>query len=119
MTTVQHADGFGACIATALFQQGDTVLELSGPIVTQPTRESIELDRHMHIIDPQGSFVNHAASPTTHVNRLNQCLEAVRDIAVGDEITFDYNQNETCMVAPFRAHDGCWVAGATFSTHER
>lgn len=119
MTTVHHANGFGACIATAPFQQGDTVLELSGPIVAQPTRESIELDQHVHIIDPQGSFVNHAASPTTCVNRLNQCLEAVRDIAVGDEITFDYNQNETCMAAPFRADDGSWVAGATFSTHER
>jgi hypothetical protein len=118
MTTVHHVDGFGTCIATAPFQQGDTVLELSGPIVAQPTRESIELDLHAHIIDPQGSFVNHAATPTTRVNRLNQCLEAVCAIAVDDEITFDYNQNETCMAAPFRARDGSWVAGVTFS-HER
>ena len=112
MTSVQFSDGVGACVATRSFKSGDTVLELSGPIVTQPTRESIELDRHTHIIDPQGSFVNHAATPTTCVNRGCQRLEAVRDIAAGDEITFDYNQNETCMAAPFRAYDGSWVAGS-------
>lgn len=119
MTTVQHVDGFGSCVATAPFEVGDTVLQLSGPIVAQPTRESIELDHHVHIIDPQGSYVNHSSTPSTCVDRLNQCLQAVRDIAVGDEITFDYNQNETCMAAPFHADDGSWVAGSgTLVDHE-
>jgi hypothetical protein len=112
MTTVQHVNTFGSCIATTPFRQGDTVLKLSGPIVAQPTRESIELDCHRHIIDPQGSFVNHSSTPTTCVNGIHQCLEAVRDIAIGEEITFDYNKNETCMAAPFRADDGSWVAGS-------
>lgn len=111
MTAVQHDQDFAKCIATQPFQAGDTVLELRGPIVAQPTRESIELDLHTHIIDPHGSFVNHSATPTTCVNRVQQRLEAACPIDVGDEITFDYNCNETCMAAPFQAHDGTWVAG--------
>ena len=113
MTTVRHSEtGFGSCVATRAFAEGETVLELSGPVVAQPTRESIELGQHRHIIDPHGSFVNHASTPNTVVNRDGRCLQALCAIATGDDITFDYNQNESCMAAPFRSHDGEWISGS-------
>jgi hypothetical protein len=111
MTTVKKSAGYSACYATEAFGAGAAVLALQGPLLQQPTRESIELGPGRHIVDPTGSFVNHHADPSTRVDQQRQCLVALRPVQTGDEITFDYNLNETSMAAPFVTSDGTTVAG--------
>ncbi len=81
--------------------KGDVVLCLNGPIVDRPTRTSIELGEGMHVEDELGRFVNHSSDPTCVVDRKDSLLRAARSLRVGDEITFDYNENETHVVCPF------------------
>lgn len=113
------AEGFSALVATRAFGVGETVLTLSGPILSHPTRTSIEIDAgHIEcslgeptkFVSPapdlpnnyySGRYVNHSSSPNCQVDRARATLFASRDIASGDEITFDYNVNETKVACPF------------------
>ena len=86
---------------------------LSGALSHVPSRESIEVGPDAHVTDALGSFVNHATGvrATVGVDRAGRRLVAARDIAVGEEITFDYNQNETKTACRFRTASGEWVVG--------
>ena len=46
-----------------------------------------------------GQFINHSFEPTTHICGYN--VVALIDINISDEITFNYNDNEVTMAAPF------------------
>ncbi len=112
MTTVRQVQaGYSGCFATQDFAAGDTVLALTGPVLQTPTRESIELGPGAHIVDPQGSYVNHSFDPSTVVDQQRRCLVALRLLRTDDEITFDYNKNETSMACPFQTDSGEHVAG--------
>lgn len=114
MTTVkQQSEGFSGCYATRDFAAGETVLALQGTVLDKPTRESIEVGPGRHIVDPHGSFVNHSFEPSTEVDQQRQQLVALRPLQTGDEITFNYNVNETTMACPFATDSGEEVAGRT------
>ena len=92
------------------YQTGEVVLQLTGPIVDQPTRESIELSPNQHIIDPVGSYINHSFTPTTRIDSCLQAVVALADLSLGSHVTFNYNENETQMACPFMA-EGKAVVG--------
>lgn len=103
--------GFSGCFATQIFQKGETVLRLQGPLLAQPTRESIQIGPDLHVVDPTGSFINHSNTPSAMVDQQRQCIVTIRPVAIDDEITFDYNANETTMACPFITEDGTAVGG--------
>ena len=112
MTTVRQLQaGYSGCFATQDFATGETVLTLEGAVLETPTRESIEVGPGAHIVDPQGSYVNHSFDPSTEVNQQQRCLVALRPLRTDDEITFDYNKNETSMACPFQTDSGDTVSG--------
>ena len=83
----------------------DTVLfQLKGPIIQNPTRTSIEIGKNKHIEDPIGAHINHNCTPNTKVQNKTQSFVSLRNIKKGEEITFDYNKNETTMASPFSCH---------------
>lgn len=86
------------------FKKGDTLFELSGPIIYRPTRTSIQIGKNKHIEDDIGIYINHSCFPTAKVNRKKLTFICLRDIGVGEEITFDYNKNEDILAAPFLCH---------------
>ncbi len=97
----RSANNFGCLVATRRFEPGECVLQLNGRIVSEPTRTSIELAPDRHVEDELGQFVNHSFTPSTAVDRAAARLVALRKLEPGDEITFDYNQNETKMACTF------------------
>jgi len=94
--------------ATQPYAQGDVLFVLSGEIFANPTREPIYVGDGIHIHDPFGIYINHSFNPSVRIESYN--VRAARDINAGDEITFDYNQNEIQMANPFYS-DGILVCG--------
>ncbi len=107
---------------------GDAVLRLQGRLQPEPTRYSVQVGASLHIEMPPGAatgdddpayqwrFLNHACEPNTAFvgwseagfalgdfvgPGLGPALLAVRAIAAGEELTFDYLTTEFDMAAPF------------------
>lgn len=88
--------------------KGDIVVVLTGPVEDTPSRYSIEIGENLHIIDDEGKFMNHSFDPCCKIDGKN--VVAVKDIHIGDEICFNYNDSETHMACPFEAN-GVLVKG--------
>tara|TARA_R100000808_G_C2084293_1_gene107027 strand:- start:413 stop:787 length:375 start_codon:yes stop_codon:yes gene_type:complete len=82
-------------------QVGDIIINLAshGKQISEPTRTSIQVSEHVHVEDFYGAFVNHSCDPSCRVSGYH--IIALRDLEVGDQITFNYNKNETKLAAPF------------------
>jgi hypothetical protein len=108
------------------FSRGTRVLILQGNYLPYPTKTSIQIGKK-HIESWEGGHVNHACDPNTIVVTKRKsnafkdraplqihCLEAVKDIEIGEEITFDYETTEERMAEPFKCSchgrliDGYW-----------
>lgn len=97
--TARH--GLGA-FATRPIETGERVLEFAGPLVgrDQVTEENaphvLQVGRN-RFLGPSGAvddFVNHSCLPNTRVvigEEGSAHLSALRPIAVGEEVTFDYS----------------------------
>lgn len=90
--------------ATGTFKKGEKLFDMNGEIVTHPTRTSIQIGKNKHIEDDIGIYVNHHCHPTAKVNQKKRALISIKNIEIGDEITFDYNQNEDQLATPFTCH---------------
>jgi len=86
---------------TKKYAPGEVVHEMQGEILSHPTRTSVQVGEKRHIEDAVGVHVNHHCQPNVRVDWKDASLVALRVIQVGEEITFDYNQNEEHMANPF------------------
>lgn len=109
--TVRDAAHGAALFATRAFARGERILLIEGRTQRSPTRYSIQLDTNVHIeadgdlaseemrVRHPWRFLNHACDPVARVS--GDALYALRAIAAGDEITFDYTTTEAEMAEPF------------------
>ena len=90
---------------------GTTVLLIAGRLLQHPTRFSIQLGDGVHI-EADGTlpeaemrarhpwrFLNHSCDPNARVDA--RSLVALRPIACGEQVTFDYTTTEASMAEPF------------------
>lgn len=106
-------------IATEAIGKGMEILRIKGTLVRVPSRYSVQVDDHLHIEPPADEiredardehpwrFLNHACNPNAGLDGLR--LVALRGIARGEQITFDYNTSEYEMATPFTC--ACGVCG--------
>jgi hypothetical protein len=94
----KQIDGLGL-FATKQYKKGDAIFVLKGDETNYPTRESIYVGNNTHVLDQMGQYINHSFEPTTQIQGYN--VVALIDINENDEITFNYNENELIMAAPF------------------
>ena len=80
------------------------VFTLEGEILDKPTKYTIEIDKDKHILDENGIYMNHSFDPTTKIDNIN--VIALKDIKIGDELNFNYNDSETNMATPFQTSEG-------------
>lgn len=95
-------------MAERVFEAGERVFIVCGPILQSPTIYSFQLDESQHI-DPRerdgrfgiGHYVNHSCSPTTgwaeittEEDRKGIQFVALRRLMPGEEVTFDYATTE-------------------------
>jgi SET domain len=111
---VVSRQGQHCVVATAPIKRGHVVLAIDGPTVATPTRYTVQVGEGQHVdaeARPDGGFpmwrfLNHACEPNTRLN--GRSLVAVRDLAAGEEVSFDYDSTEWDMAAPFDC--GCGSA---------
>lgn len=99
MEIVKKDENFYSLVASKKYDSGDIIFVLSGAILSSPTRTSIELYPDLHIEDEHGKYMNHSFDPTCYID--GQKVVAMKSIYCGDELTFNYNENETNMACPF------------------
>ena len=97
---VIHNEDFKGLKVKKYFFIDEIVYVLSGPILKIPTRTSIEIGFNQHIEDINGQYINHSFDPNIKIDGKN--VIAIKNISKNDEITFNYNENETKMACPFK-----------------
>jgi hypothetical protein len=81
-------------------ETGYSVHELSSrEALNEPTRTSIEIDSNLHVEDYFGRYMNHDCNPTCEIQGYR--VVALRNMLAGDEVTFNYEDNETAIASPF------------------
>ena len=94
--------------ATKKYTKDERVHTLIGEIYDKPTRETIRIGYDRHIYDNYGIFINHSFNPNIYI--IYSEIFALQDINIGDELVFNYNENEGTMANPFYV-DGIFVCG--------
>ncbi len=103
-------EGHVGLFATHHIANGDVAVALSGRNLQTPTRFSVQIGDGRHA-DKDGlvEHTNHSCTPSTFLDLSDPKaprLRALRDIALGDEITFDYCACEEDMSTPFDCECG-------------
>jgi len=93
------------CHTTMAIKKGDVVVEYCGPRITikqadalyddHPRTYLFGLTDGKHVIDGEGvaAFINHSCDPNCEADEIKSrvWIIAARDIAAGEELTYDYN----------------------------
>lgn len=90
---------------TSPVKKGEMLFKMKGPILETPTRTSVQIGANKHIEDKLAGYMNHNCTPSAKVDRDSQSFISLKDMKAGEEITFNYNQNEDLMASPFMC--GC------------
>ncbi len=89
-------------------------------ILTQPTLHSIQIGLERHIDDIGAlAYLNHSCDPNVFIDVDCLMLRALKDIAIGDELTLFYPATEWEMAQPFQCSCGAeeclgWIGGAKY-----
>jgi hypothetical protein len=97
-------------VAAEAIGKGETILNAEGVLSPVPSRFSIQIASDQHLEpgpggDPvameryQWRFLNHSCDPNAYLRC--RALVALRPIAAGEEVTFDYHTTEWDMASPF------------------
>jgi hypothetical protein len=91
------AIGMGA-FAGRDFARGEVVVRATGEVIPFQTRHSIQIDWDRHLEpDPPARYLNHSCDPNMGIKTNGRGLPdfvAMRDIAAGEELTWDYAMSE-------------------------
>jgi hypothetical protein len=108
-------DGYHAFALEAI-AAGEVVLEISGVLVDQADRYSVQVGEQMHVRPPaelgpdnddpryRWRFLNHSCRPNAAMR--GTLLVAIAPIAAAAEVTFDYNTTELEIACPFECRCG-------------
>lgn len=96
------ADGLGVFACEAI-SAGEILLALAHVFVDRPARHTIQLDARKHQAGTGeiDDFLNHSCDPNTALDFERLELVAIKPIAPGEELSFNYLTSEWDMAAPF------------------
>ena len=130
---VVERGGVRSVLTAEAIVAGSVILEVTGVRVNTPSKYSVQVDERTHIdlplvealaLDPvqhPWRFLNHSCQPNATLRGVK--LVALRDLARGAEVTFDYNTTEYEMATPFTcgcgACSGSTIRGFKFLSAER
>ncbi|MEY4182579.1 MAG: hypothetical protein RLZZ217_1205 [Planctomycetota bacterium] len=95
---------------------GCTIIGFDGEVRQSPGRYSIQVGQLEHLHPDDGAvaagdrsrfawrFLNHSCAPNCRVD--GRRLVACRDLAAGEQLSFDYNATEWSLAEPFRCACG-------------
>lgn len=100
-------EGLGVFAVEAI-SAGDVLIALAHVFVDRPERHTIQLDAHLHQAGTGeiDDYLNHSCDPNCALNFEHLELVALRPLAVGEELSFNYLTSEWDMAAPFDCQCG-------------
>jgi hypothetical protein len=109
---VRNNDGFKGIFSKEAISQDSIIFRLKGSISKTPTKYTIQLANNQHLsfpairkpeddLDYCWQYLNHCCEPNGYMNTTERTFRALRDIAAGEEITFNYLTTESEMAVPF------------------
>lgn len=99
----KNGHGERATYAGSAFASGELVYTVRGQITPERTRSSIEVGPGKHVEDASAQYINHSFAPNLRLE--GRRMFALRDIDVGEELTFNYLETESEIAAPFVCHE--------------
>ena len=109
MLNIQAIHGYRSLHTDRAFKKDETVsLFRPAKYLRQPDRDSLQIAAGLHILlDPEPlTFINHSCRPNTFFDLTTGRLVALKDIAVGEELTCFYPATEWDMAKPFSCRCG-------------
>jgi hypothetical protein len=107
LTFVKNKLGQVSLVAAETFKKDEVVFDLDlGEYFETPNLRTIELDPNHHVDNPYGRYTNHNCNPTCYVDKYNKVMRAIRDIKLGEEVNFNYLENETNISTSFNCKCG-------------
>jgi len=114
---IRGANGSKGVFAKESIEPQAIILPLQGTITSRPTRFTIQLSPDCHLEAPPLSdadlqldyawlFLNHSCDPNGYIDTADRTFRALRNIAAGEEITFNYLTTEAKLAAPFACSCG-------------
>ena len=97
---IKTKNNFKGIYATKNYDLNYKIRRLEGEIRNKPTKITIEIGYKHHIIDIYGMHMNHSFDPSCKI--IDGYIVAIKDIKKGDELTYNYNNNETKLAHPFK-----------------
>jgi uncharacterized protein len=100
--------------ATAPIAAGETVVVFGGAVMgreqfdAMPGAQSVQIDEDLFLVSPGSDFgdqMNHSCEPNCGFLG-NVILVTMRDIAAGEELTFDYAMSDGCDYDEFECRCG-------------
>jgi len=103
-------------VALRRIARGKRLFPITGRETRVPTRYSLQVGASLHLDQDCARdefdlvrrffwrYLDHACDPATVIR--DREVIALRDLAEGDAVTFDYNTTEYDMAEPFRCHCG-------------
>jgi SET domain-containing protein len=104
---IKETNGKGkGLFSKKLFKKNQTILQLNGKIALRPhinaSLHSIQIDDDTYIdVDKQQTwqYINHSCFPNTRLDLDTLSFITIRDIRIGDEITYHYCTTEFDLAA--------------------
>jgi len=129
---VRDNGGFKGVYAKQAIKQDSVIFNLKGTISTRPSKYTIQLGSNQHLnfpairrpnddVDYCWQYLNHCCEPNGYMNIKERTFRALRDIAPGEEISFNYLTTESEMAVPFHCICGSpncfgYIQGRNFLT---
>jgi hypothetical protein len=109
---VRDIQGCKGVFASDDIDKDSIIFHLKGIISSEPTKFTIQIAGGCHLtlpamvktddrIDYCWQYLNHNCDPNGYINTAELTFRALRDIAAGEEINFNYLTTESEMAVPF------------------
>jgi len=113
--------------ATEIVPKGTIIFNISKlPLINYNTRYAVtKNDKEFYDTTDSGvKYLNHSCDPTLFFDKQQECFITLREISVGEILSFDYLTTEVTMAEPFNCLCGSknckgYIAGSSFAKEVR
>jgi len=94
-----------ALYAGRRFHKGEAITRLGGELHKKPKKTTIQVDENTHIDGFWGN-ANHSCEPNTYINFEDFTIRALKEINVGEELSWNYCTTDWDFSSPFKCSCG-------------
>lgn len=104
-------DNYSKLISQKLFLPGEVILNCDdeSSIINLRSKRTIQISDELHLKNKYLDYINHSCEPNSVFHVPSYCFVALKEIQIGDEITFFYPGSETELKNSFscncKSHD--------------